>query len=392
MLTTDVMETTDYRAEVDTTCASEWAELLDHFQDANIYQTWSYGAVRWGERNLSHLLLRRGDEVVGMAQLRIMRFPLLRGGIAYLRWGPVCQLRGMEPNSEIFSQMTAALRGEYVTRRGLLLRVLPNVFTNTAAAGFLEASLAGSLRSRNQPTCAERTFIVDITPPLEEIRKRLDRKWRNHLNQAEKGSLKIIEGDGKAEYDAFLDIYRQMWQRKRFDEGVDVEEFGRVQELLPKSQRMRVLICLQGETPVAGIVCSAMGHTGIYLLGATSDHGLKAKGAYLLQWTMIKWLKENGIQYYDLGGIDPERNPGVYSFKRGFSGEDVTRLPALDLCESPLSLFSVRGAEMLRRGRDSVVRLKSEFTQRLLQPKTPAPTEPKTPAPTDPSTEAKPLT
>ena len=67
---------------------------------------------------------------------------------------------------------------------------------------------------------------------------------------------------------------------------------------------------------MAGLVASAMGDSAIYLLGATSDDGLNAKGAYLLQWTLIQWLKENGFKWYDLGGIDPEGNPGVYSFKK----------------------------------------------------------------------------
>jgi len=34
--------------------------------------------------------------------------------------------------------------------------------------------------------------------------------------------------------------------------------------------------------------------------------------------------REAGCQFYDLGGIDPEKNPGVYHFKKGMGGEDVT--------------------------------------------------------------------
>ena len=85
-----------YRADLDAVTASEWPELLGRFEDANFYQTWSYGAVRWGARNLSHLVLRRGGEVAGVAQVRILRAGFLNRGIAYLRWGPVCQLRGRE--------------------------------------------------------------------------------------------------------------------------------------------------------------------------------------------------------------------------------------------------------------------------------------------------------
>ena len=83
-----------------------------------------------------------------------------------------------------------------------------------------------------------------------------------------------------------------MRKRKTFETTVDVEEFGRIQEDLPECHRMRILICEDRGVPVAGLVASAMGDSAIYLLGATSDGGLNSKGAYLLQWTLIKWLKE----------------------------------------------------------------------------------------------------
>ena len=85
-----------------------------------------------------------------------------------------------------------------------------------------------------------------------------------------------------------------------------------------------------------------MGDSAIYLLGATNGEGLKLQSAYLLQWTMINWLKEKGIRWYDLGGIDPERNPGVYSFKRGFSGTDLTQINPLVACKSVVSSAIVR--------------------------------------------------
>jgi lipid II:glycine glycyltransferase (peptidoglycan interpeptide bridge formation enzyme) len=89
---------------------------------------------------------------------------------------------------------------------------------------------------------------------------------------------------------------------------------------------------------------------GIYLLGATSEAGLNSKGAYLLQWSMIKWLKENGFKYYDLGGIDPDRNPGVYHFKKGVSGDDVTRLAPFECCEDSLSYLAMKAADLARGG------------------------------------------
>jgi len=97
------------------------------------------------------------------------------------------------------------------------------------------------------------------------------------------------------------------------------------------------------------MVATAIGDTGIYLLGATSDAGLNAKGAYLLQWNMIQWLKENGIRWYDLGGIDPDANPGVFHFKKGFSGVDVLQVSPLVASRSAVSSAMAKAGMAMQR-------------------------------------------
>src|SRR3954451_19929858 len=78
-----------YRAEFDCVSREDWSELLARFSDASLYQTWDYDAVRCGGRNLSHLVLKSGDEILALAQARLVRVPGLRWGAAYVRWGPV---------------------------------------------------------------------------------------------------------------------------------------------------------------------------------------------------------------------------------------------------------------------------------------------------------------
>ena len=111
-----------------------------------------------------------------------------------------------------------------------------------------------------------------------------------------------MNGDGIEEYGVFCEMYREMLNRKGFETTVSIEEFGRIQEDLPRRHRMQTLICRQAGVPVAGIVSSAIGDSAIYLLGATSDSGLTANGAYLLHWGWIRRLKEMGFKWYDLGG------------------------------------------------------------------------------------------
>ncbi len=337
------------QVEVDRTTPSEWSEMLDQFVDANLYQTWAYGAVRWGAKSLSHLVVKRDGEVLGMAQLRIVRPTNFKFGMAYLRWGPVCHKRDRQLEAEAFNCMASALQEEYVYKRRLLLHVLPDAFAGSSRGELFQTAFSKFTHEPAASIDSYRTFLLDLAPSADELRRNLDKKWRNQLARAEKNGLRVTDGNGIEQYRTFCRMYKQMQDRKAFESSVDIEEFGEIQERLPETHRMRILICEQEGIPVAGIVASAIGDSAIYLLGATSDDGLKAKGSYLLQWTLIQWLKQGGFRWYDLGGINPERNPGVYHFKNGLSGKDVSQLGPLVACNSVVSSAVVRAGVAVHR-------------------------------------------
>ena len=69
-----------------------------------------------------------------------------------------------------------------------------------------------------------------------------------------KTGLKVIAGTGDRRIPEFCRMYDQMRKRKAFETTVDVEEFGRIQENLPETHRMRILICEQNGVPVAGLL------------------------------------------------------------------------------------------------------------------------------------------
>ena len=149
-----------------------------------------------------------------------------------------------------------------------------------------------------------------------------------------------------------------MRARKPFETTVEVAEFRRMQAQLPPSLKMETFICEKEGKLLNAIVLSAIGDTAIYLLGATSADGLKLKGAYLLQWHAIQWLKERGCRWYDLGGINSERNPGVYHFKSGLSGEATHQLGTFERSGSWTSALCVRAGE---QAQEMVGKIRSKF-------------------------------
>lgn len=344
------MNRNEYKVEIDNVDESNWSELIDHFEDSNIYQTWAYGGTRWGKNNLSHIVLKRDDEVRGIAQLRIVRPKKFRIGMAYLRWGPLCHPTGEELDFNTIQAMATAIREEYADKRGLYLEILPNAFLGTSRAEMFQPAFSEFECKAGIAGEKYRTFVLDLSPPLEELRAKLDKKWRNQLNAAEKKGLSVVESEGMEEYHIFSKLYAQMMKRKKFESAVSIEEFGRIHERLSTGQRLKIMICEQAGQPVAALVCSRMGQSAIYLLGATNEEGMKSKGAYLLQWAMIRFLKEKGTRYYDLGGIDPETNPGVYHFKSGMSGQDVRQLSPLIACDNRLSAILAKAGQLIYGG------------------------------------------
>jgi lipid II:glycine glycyltransferase (peptidoglycan interpeptide bridge formation enzyme) len=191
---------------------------------------------------------------------------------------------------------------------------------------------------------------------MNDIRKALDQKWRNQLNRSEKNNLKMIEGNSDDLYQLFLDLQKEMHDRKKYILGVDYNEFREIQRNLPEPLKMTILICEFDGKVLTATIGSKIGDMGIYLLGATGNEGMKMKGAYLSQWRMIEILKESGCHWYDLGGIDPDNNPGVYHFKSGLSRKEVYHIGQYDISSSNISSLIVKGAESIKALRGKIKR------------------------------------
>jgi lipid II:glycine glycyltransferase (peptidoglycan interpeptide bridge formation enzyme) len=171
-------------------------------------------------------------------------------------------------------------------------------------------------------------------------------------------------------------MYQEMVSRKRFPEPNDIHEFQAIQRQLADKSKMRILLCRSNGVLCAGIVCSAIGKTGVYLFGATSDAGLEQRGSYLLHWRVVEWLKESGCSVYDLHGINPERNPGGYRFKKDFcgtNGRDVFFLGQFDSSSNRLSRACVTGAEKLRAAARSMKNMRAAQAKTAGKPPDAAP-------------------
>jgi Acetyltransferase (GNAT) domain len=327
------LESTAFSSEVDTVNAARWSEIMAEFGDANLYQTWPYGIVRSGEARVSRLLLKRGSTVLAAVQARIAKIPGLPLGVAYIHWGPLWRRRKEPADMEVFRQVIRAIRAEYVVRRGLIARLVPNLYESSNPA-FREILETEGYTFQNRVS-RRRTIVMNLEPTLDELHRGLHQKWRYHLNKARKQNLKIIEGEEDHLFEAFRKIFGEMVDRKQLVNFTGPDHCRQAQAALLSREKVRVFLCkIEGEV-CAGGIGSALGDTGIYLFGATSNRGIKCYASYLTHWRMLEWVKERGCRQYDLNGINPEKNPGGFQFKTqlaGTQGRDETLLGQYDAC------------------------------------------------------------
>lgn len=327
-----------YTSEVDTVDEQRWNQILQEFNDANIYQTYAFGEVSSGRRNLSHLILKKDGEIVAVAQAKVVRLPFLNIGTASIGAGPLWKRGPSEPDLEVFRQAVRALRNEYVCKRGLVLRLFAHFFDDDDPC-FSEI-LAEEGFSLAPTKVRNRTILMDLSPSLDSLYEGMAKHWRRNLRRAQRAELEIVEGTGENLFEEFLGIYREMVSRKKFLSFVDINKFREAQARLPENFKMIVMLCRSAEGVCAGLICTAIGNSATYLLGATSDANKKSCGSYLLQWKLIEKLKQRGISIYDLCGIDPVKNPGTYSFKSQLSGENGREVCHVGRFDSHSGFFS----------------------------------------------------
>jgi CelD/BcsL family acetyltransferase involved in cellulose biosynthesis len=305
---------------------AQWEVAAQQFSDYSYRQNWAYGETLAAKRGAAseHIAIQRGDEIAGLADVRIKMVPVIGGGLAYISGGPLIRKSddGIADQERLVVCLDALVR-EFVQRRGLTLRILAPIggaeHNESVARCFEEAGFQRTTRGEHY-----RTVLLDIDRPLDVIRSSMHSHWRRHLNGAERNNLEVTFGTEHERFAQVAQMSEALRARKGFEVDLDAMFFADVQNHMREGEKLIVGIVHQNGTPVAGNITAMHGDTAVYLVGASTDAALESKASYLMHWKTLELARQRGMKWYDLGGIDPDANPGVTSFKLRTNGADVT--------------------------------------------------------------------
>jgi len=260
-------------------------------------------SAAWGEARQHvdglesiYLLSEKNGTPRGMARVETRKLPLL-GKVAWIPRGPV--LAG--ENGDALQQSLC----RELKQCGFALAI----FDHYRPAEF-ESSV--------------HTIWIDLTLGADGLKKRIDKQWMYGVRRAGREGVEVVRASTSDEVTEFFRMCAQISQDKGFElPGSE----ALMQQLLFLPQRdgeeMQLFLAMYEGRIGAGAFVARSGEHLHYFWGASDRELSRQRAGEAVQWAVIEWGIELGCSRYDLEGIDPVNNPGVYAFKRKMGGEEV---------------------------------------------------------------------
>ncbi len=315
------------RCSVTQATKDAWRAASASFNDFDYRSLWEYSEslARLHGASSERVLVRSDSALIAMAEIRIRTLPLRAGGVAYISGGPSVRAEGESADEHIrrFKIAIDGLIAEYVERRKLTLRVLCPVGDAEWNAS-LDEAFAERGFDRAESARGYRTIVINTDRSLDEIGASFNKTWRKYLRRAERDGVTTRRANDDEAFEHVIRLHDSLRDRKGFGVSLDGAFYRDLQRELPEHERLTVILAEFDGQVVGMNLVSALGDTLAGIIGATTPEGASKNAAYSLEWEAVKLAVERGMKRYDLGGIDPEGNPGVYTFKKGTHGEDLT--------------------------------------------------------------------
>lgn len=287
--------------------AEEWHAAKQTFPRSSLYLAFEWGEIkaREGWEVVRILARRENSQIVGLTQILYRRLPL-KGVFAWCPGGVVGDLQTFE-----FSKIAKTL--------GFKFYYIRSSFHDPQLSVELLSQL-GWLKSP-VPISNNQCMQIDLQKGEEELLGAMSSNWRHNLKRFGKKNLEIQRWQSPLALE--LAQYYEKFERMKglapqhslnSIEGV-LEKFGDRLVILRVLDTQGELLALRGYIQDAGLALD--------WYAISTEAGRSHYASHGVLWELLRYAKASGVAIYDLSGVDPLKNTGVYNFKKGAGGVDV---------------------------------------------------------------------
>ena len=322
----------------------EWDRwLADSPGGGHALQSFTWGEFKRDQGWMPlRLTLEKDGRVAGVAQFLLYSTLPVPGYLMYAPKGPWIPWEDAEAVKTFFEGV-----GELALQRGVhTVKVEPEISEQRTDIRNLLAEI-GFRKGRYDLNFSD-TMMLDISGTEEDLmsgmRGKKGKSTRYNIRMAAREGVEVYQPrDFDRAFELLYGWMRGLAERK---EGYRVTRprayFYDATRRMWEAGQGRFFVAVHDGDPIAVSYFFNLGRKLWYMYNASPDHGQSLAPNYLLQWEVMRWARARGMQLYDMMSIPPpehrnESDPGygVYRFKKGFGGEEMSFVGCLDLPVKP---------------------------------------------------------
>lgn len=160
-------------------------------------------------------------------------------------------------------------------------------------------------------------YVLDPMSP--DLWSRLSENHRRNIKRGRNAQLQVRRASGEEACRQHTSlVLASMARRERRGERVSADDDARTVIAFTQGGAGQLFQALLRDHVVASILVLMSNKGAYYESAGTNAEGMTCGAAHFLVYEIVGALKELGFEMFNLGGADPQLNPGLQRFKAGF--------------------------------------------------------------------------
>jgi lipid II:glycine glycyltransferase (peptidoglycan interpeptide bridge formation enzyme) len=318
--------------------ASAWDNLVESVPYSDVAQLSKWAHVRAAAGySPVYLFLREGDRLIAGAQLLRYKIPVL-GWIYYLSGGPLID-PSCQDREAVVRQLSGSLQ-DLLESRCRMLFIQPHF----GEFGLADELIDRGFRPSKVNIAPAASLRLDLARDVDEIHAGMKRKLRKWSRRWPTCGVTVRTGSA-ADIPLLARLIAKSAAFQNY-QPLSEEYIKRLyQTLAPSGHAVLFIGDLAGEPVAATLYTRCGGVLRARLTGLDRDtDALKMNVPSAIAWHAILWAREQGLRWYDFGGIKPETAQALLAgqsldqqgaggcdfFKISFGGEPIMMPPTVE--------------------------------------------------------------
>ncbi len=289
----------------------EWDQTLLKLTDYNIYQSSSWANHR---ADFGWNIIRLQNQSPEGCLAQVLTKKIFGTTFAWIPGGPVANFDLLTSQ---FMECIAMITGSH--RIFVRLNSLEPISEQSC-----EKLQKNSWKQVTAPLSTGLSLQYDLRPTQQTRLELLSTNWSRNLRRGEARNTSPYEWQDFTP-EEIESIYGQLSQYKGLDSTSDTPNLAVITSIVANCKKNLKIFRCDDEQGNALAIRGALliGNKAWDIFAAATPQGRKQYSSYTTAWSLFNSCADSQITQYDLSGVDPVKNKGVYDFKHGTGATQI---------------------------------------------------------------------